>query len=130
MPCPTRALSVSAGLAMLLCVVACGNGPAITGPTIAPGQTFSAGATVVTQSGQYGLPPGTYGIRLECFGSSTSVQYDLRAGALTATGTCVGRQAVQIDTVTGPGTAAFVVSSGRIQVSLQPQIIHTAAARP
>lgn len=130
-PCPPRleghvqyqAVAARRRLALtmlgMLLYVGCGSdSDSVTTPTgTTPGQTLTVGSTVtITQTGQYRLPAGSYSMRIECDGS---VQYAIRAGSFSASGTCSGGGTNTVGIIVGPGTVDFTVSSGRVRVTLE-----------
>jgi hypothetical protein len=54
-------------------------------------------------------------MRMDCEGT---IQYDVRAGTSRAFGTCISGN-YMFGGMTGPGTADFVVQSGRARVTLE-----------
>lgn len=108
---PRLALSV----ALLVALCACSESESGDQPSlpVAPGQLLVLGSEqLVTVSGSYLLPSGTYALTIECQGTVT---YSFTTTGSTNSGTCSnGDSGTTRSTasVRGPGTADFAISQG------------------
>lgn len=117
-----RAAIAVFGLCSIVGTAGCGwvsENAVVPEPTLRPGEAISADvAHVITESGAYPLPSGAFRLRLEAHGN---IVYDVQTPNTHSSGSIVagglGNRTATLS-LSGPGTAAFGIESGYVQLTL------------